>query len=175
MRRRIAKWAGLIACLLIGAAWIVGDRWTISRFERAMGWDGRATLDAGGVRLFCFHRPGDAGRRYGRGEWLIHRRGAGGSFNGTAGRLRWPGWPSASSTTSGTTRMFSLNVPLWLPIAPLAVPAILLWWSGRGRVRPGGCRGCRYDLSGLPPGAPCPECGRLEGRSGTAPVRIMPA
>ncbi len=27
--------------------------------------------------------------------------------------------------------------------------------------RSGTCPSCRYNLKGLPPGAPCPECGRL--------------
>jgi hypothetical protein len=173
MRRRIAKWAGLIACLLVGALWIVSDRCTISRFGRVLGWDGIVTLDAGRVRLFCHQRSGDT--RAGQGEWWIRRRDTAASVNSVARRLGWPGWPSASSTTAGTARMFSLNVPLWLPVAPLAVPVILLWWNDRGRVRPGGCRGCRYDLSGLPAGAPCPECGRRAAGSGAAPVRIMPA
>jgi hypothetical protein len=41
-------------------------------------------------------------------------------------------------------------------LVPLhGVPWAVKAWRGR----PGCCRGCGYDLAGLPPGSPCPECG----------------
>ena len=51
-----------------------------------------------------------------------------------------------------------LGVALWIPAAGLLGYGWCLWRQSRD-LR-GHCRRCRYDLSGLPPGAPCPECGQ---------------
>lgn len=53
-------------------------------------------------------------------------------------------------------------IPLWCPaMISLAVFAFVWRLDGRGarRIRRGHCPTCNYNLSGLPPGAPCPECG----------------
>ena len=53
-----------------------------------------------------------------------------------------------------------LVVPYWLPLATSALPAaFLLWWDRRG-IPPGLCPHCRYNLQGLLPNSPCPECGK---------------
>jgi hypothetical protein len=49
----------------------------------------------------------------------------------------------------------SVNVPLWAPAA--AALGILL--LARRRAHATGLCDCRYNLSGLPPATPCPECG----------------
>jgi hypothetical protein len=60
------------------------------------------------------------------------------------------------SLPSFSARWFPLQ--LWpLLLAPATV-CMLGWWRGWHRHRPGHCPSCRYDLSGLPPGSPCPEC-----------------
>jgi hypothetical protein len=55
-------------------------------------------------------------------------------------------------------RTYEVHSPLW----PLAVIGLLLFGTGtvlRRRSWPKTiCRKCRYDLSGLAPGSPCPEC-----------------
>jgi hypothetical protein len=61
-------------------------------------------------------------------------------------------------------KLWHIEMPLWIPAALLAALALPMWWSvlhRRRAARAGTCPRCRYDLSGLPPGAPCPECGRL--------------
>ncbi len=55
--------------------------------------------------------------------------------------------------------------PFWMPLLATLIPGTILWWRTR-HIR-GHCRACRYDLSGLPVGAPCPECGRAEQSSAT--------
>jgi hypothetical protein len=51
--------------------------------------------------------------------------------------------------------------PLWMPLVGTLVPGIVL--ERRTRHVRGHCRVCRYDLSGLPGGSPCPECGQAPG------------
>jgi uncharacterized membrane protein AbrB (regulator of aidB expression) len=46
-----------------------------------------------------------------------------------------------------------LAVALLLPVACVAVVRLT-----RRELPPNPCPSCNYDLSGLPPGAPCPEC-----------------
>lgn len=43
----------------------------------------------------------------------------------------------------------------WLLHVPFAAPR----WYRRFKHKPGHCRKCNYDLTGLAKGAPCPECG----------------
>jgi hypothetical protein len=52
--------------------------------------------------------------------------------------------------------------PLWPAlVATLAVAAVAWGVAARGRCRtPSVCR-CGYDLTGLPPGSPCPECAAI--------------
>jgi hypothetical protein len=44
-----------------------------------------------------------------------------------------------------------------VPLSIAALASLVGWWI---RPRPGrsSCPSCNYDLSGLPPGSPCPEC-----------------
>lgn len=50
------------------------------------------------------------------------------------------------------------GVPMWLVLAAPAALAALAWRAARPL--PGRCAKCDYNLAGLPPSAPCPECGR---------------
>jgi hypothetical protein len=47
--------------------------------------------------------------------------------------------------------------PLWLLGLAVGLPSVLAWVAHRRAPRTG-CHTCNYDLSGLPPGSPCPEC-----------------
>jgi hypothetical protein len=53
---------------------------------------------------------------------------------------------------------YVLAVPLWLPAATLGLLGIVGRRRGWHQPR-GGCKTCGYDLRGLTPGRPCPECG----------------
>ena len=59
-----------------------------------------------------------------------------------------------------------LFLPLWMPAALAAAPALLLWVQDirmRHRDRAGHCIRCGYDRRGLPALANCPECGSAPG------------
>lgn len=69
--------------------------------------------------------------------------------------LRWGAlWDNEPSSFEG-------HLPLWMPLAPFASAAAVLWWVHirRQRAGPGMCPACRYDRRGLVGGAACPECG----------------
>ena len=61
---------------------------------------------------------------------------------------RWPGW----------TMEKRIEMPIWLPIAICAATGV--WLCRRALPRSGHCPRCRYNLAGLPPDSPCPECGQ---------------
>jgi hypothetical protein len=48
--------------------------------------------------------------------------------------------------------------PIWAALLPLTAGTGLVFWRARRRL-PSHCPNCRYDRSGLPAGAVCPECG----------------
>jgi hypothetical protein len=56
-----------------------------------------------------------------------------------------------------------LAIPLWFPALALAIAPSTHWLvnirARRRRQRRGLCSACAYDRRGLPPTAPCPECG----------------
>lgn len=43
----------------------------------------------------------------------------------------------------------------------LLASTFIAWRTFPRHLAPGACSACRYDLSGLPPMATCPECGRI--------------
>jgi hypothetical protein len=55
-----------------------------------------------------------------------------------------------------------VRLPLWMPIAALALPTVFAWRSHRrrgARSAAEACPKCGYARTGLSPGTPCPECG----------------
>ena len=60
-----------------------------------------------------------------------------------------------------------LAIPLWMLILGTAAPGAYLLY--RTRLATGRCRQCGYDLTGLPPNSPCPECGRPSGAKAKEP------
>lgn len=65
-----------------------------------------------------------------------------------------------------------IRVPVWLLIAVCAVPTSIAWHldsCAARRVSIGTCPACRYNRTGLPLGAVCPECGTVAPKAGTAP------
>lgn len=66
--------------------------------------------------------------------------------------LEW--WPMTERGPDGDG---IAAVPLWMPLGAMLVPGV--WLAIHHRLRSGCCPRCNYDLAGLDPSSPCPECG----------------
>ena len=153
--RRVLKWSGTVASLLVAAAFgasIWRNIWWISA-----DWQHEVELRYGAV-WYCSpstwsaasHRPGEPGPgwtvwKY-AGRWRVHWLDLGGHR--------------------------PIILPLWIPFVVLALPTAFLWWRDRRRTPPGHCQTCGYNLTGNVSGI-CPECGtpvpqRADARPGGA-------
>jgi hypothetical protein len=72
----------------------------------------------------------------------------------------WWFWERHNFISAGKP-FFGVTFPGWFIPGVLAGVGGPLLRSGiiARRARIGFCKKCRYDLRGLPPGSPCPECG----------------
>jgi hypothetical protein len=83
------------------------------------------------------------------------------------GRTQW--WPQFLNGRKTSPPFVQISLPLWMPLAALAVPTALVWRRYFRRARPGHCRQCGYNLTGNVSGV-CPECGTP--RIPAAPERV---
>jgi hypothetical protein len=156
--RRVAKWAGLVVCLLIAAWWFLSYAWSVSCVDggRALG---RLLVSKGLIHL-TFVSDAAAYEQHPspkRRGWRVDRTWR---FDRAAW---WPGLHSFPYVLSGTTlTVHTVWIPMWMPAVAVALPTAWRFWRDR-RARPGHCK-CGYDLAGLAPGAPCPECGAAAER-----------
>ncbi len=138
--RRVLKWAGTSACVLIVVAWGFSLKW-----YAGLAWKEWAPVIIDGqVWLWHLYDPDEkyTGWHFVMGSSRLEH---------TYG-LTWPkGWDA----WFGWTR--SWGVPLWLPLLALVLPTAVLWHCDR-RSPKGHCQSCGYDLTGNESGV-CPECG----------------
>lgn len=134
---RWSKWASTFACVAIAIFWAISYS---GQIVAHVGSQGAVFLWRGRVRQpFTGILPPD--------------------FSGPRG------WQIYSRNTL-PFGIDDIDLPLWLPMMLVAVPAALLWCDElRSLVRrwstklPRRCEQCRYDLTGNVSGV-CPECGR---------------
>lgn len=161
IRRRLALSAGILALMLCIAS-------------------------AAAMALSAWYRFGDTGRPFYFSAECV--RGAvhvawfpTDPVSGSRSGFGNPGWRYAVSDRFGVswlpTARFSgpiheVSVPLWAPLLLFATATLACRNSARRNRDPSQCR-CGYSLVGLPPGAPCPECGRAVPTSLARILRLV--
>ena len=149
--RRIAKWIGLVVCVVFAVAWVVS-------FAVMFGYHsdrpGRSTIIGvlSGSLLLVTVISDSLDQEASEG-WSV----------GSAPPIDilWlPGMDSRPPLmgSGGTATMNTSVLPLWIPALLTAIPTFILWRRDR-RHPPGHCKKCGYDLTGNMSGA-CSECGR---------------
>ncbi len=140
--RRVAKWTGLVVCVVILAMWAVSTTYWI-RYHAA---DVPFTLVAS------------------RGSTVLFWPGP---YVGPPGWGMGPGDQFGLSSGVPGVRFFELQgigrvltiveIPHWLLLTLAAIPTALLWRRDRRTVKPGHCPTCGYNLTGAKHLC-CPVC-----------------
>ncbi len=131
--RRIAKWAGLVVCVLVLAMWGTSSHYVVTW----MSADGSSLLDMGrSMFVVCW----DA-----------------------ADMFAMPGWLTIRNEPPVFLGQFWLDpksqfvAPFWFLLTLAGIPTAILWHRDRRTVKPGCCLTCGYDLRASK--RVCPECG----------------
>lgn len=151
----ILRWAGTTAAALIAIAWIASARWAIGG-SNLIG-ETSARIGAGRLRAArMVYSPGHPRPPHHRSTVQFRQN-----------TEPWSWWFTheqivTSISSDGPVSMSMLEVlsiPMWVPLALVALPTALAWRRHLRRIPPDHCPRCRYNLAGLPPNSPCPECG----------------
>jgi hypothetical protein len=151
--RAVMKWTGacfsvMIALILVTSTWAgisVG-------YEPSRGGDLHVVAAHGNVQVGYDPDVGPTSPPAGLYGPFIQWERPGWDWNG----LYWAG---GAKRKRG--RSWAVGTPIYVPLAPIAISTIVLFFRDRRRVRwrrEGRCVGCGYDLSGV--SGTCPECGR---------------
>ena len=148
-RLKLIKWSGVAATALLAFLWLTNLRYGLRYFS--------TPAPPGALHTFIFCTRGSLAIGRLDATTINRAQASGWSFYPMRdGRFVW--W---IVYTSNTTMTF-VSIPYWLIALPLTVTAWRAWiLDARAErlARPGRCPACRYDRSGLPPDALCPECG----------------
>ncbi len=142
--RRIAKWTGLVVCVVIVGVWGVSLRWCMIRFGTYVR---RAELRNGLV--IAAWRTDSQLRQARATRWEVSVV--------SPSRARY-GFIRPIAERVPSLKFSYVSLPLWLPLLVFAIPTAILWHRDRRRSPPGHCQQCGYDLTGNESGV-CPECG----------------
>ena len=74
------------------------------------------------------------------------------------GMPRYKSWRPQGGILIGPRHADAISIPFWLLLLLTAIPTAWLWHRDRGRIRPGCCLRCGYNLTGNRSGV-CSECG----------------
>jgi hypothetical protein len=153
------KWTAALILFVVVGAWAASGSYGIGWYWTSPG---RVTSITIGVGEFGVSRivenprtgniPEDAPWP-GRGQVLK-----------APGARRWIGefaWDKTGAPYPPAWTVRIAAVPMWLPAVCAILATVLLFRLDR-RPPPNSCPRCRYNLSGTPPSAPCPECGRAQ-------------
>ncbi len=157
--RRLLKWVASLICLLILTAWFGTGCGLYAKYESPAV---QFVLSRGCIWAEV--------QKWGKPWWEPTRQ------RWEFCRVWWPvAWPEDLGLLWGPDFYWEfpafdanrihygssvcVHVPCWLLFAVFSVPTALLWYVDRGRIQPGHCGKCDYDLTGNVSGR-CPECGQ---------------
>ena len=144
--RRVAKWVGLGACLVILAAWIASVFWYAEIGGLPRWW---VMLESGLLMIY-----------WGPSEATFDSYSCG-IYTSIELDLDYP--PQVLLGLQPPYVRFEADgavlVPLWLVFIVAAIPTVILWRRDR-RPRKGHCPHCGYNLTGAEH-EKCPECGAV--------------
>ena len=155
--RRIAKWTGLVVCVVIAASWAVSTLWVVGRLrcamERAQCGNSRISVswhDDSPEMSFWFG-PADLSDYWHdcsqeSAEWFAEPT-----------NQFILGFTELPRTGAPARDVRAISMPFWLLFALAAIPTAILWHRDRRTVKPGCCQTCGYDLRASK--KICPECG----------------
>jgi hypothetical protein len=136
------RWGGMLVCVAVVAAYIATWNRSVSVLTYSRTGYGGLILIRGSLAAT---KTGSLGRG---SPWLFVR-------SPLDARPHWR-WVLVPDIRTGRTTTVSL--PLWIIFAT-SLSVTIAAHARRKRFRPESeCPSCHYDLSGLPPGSPCPEC-----------------
>ncbi len=140
--RRIAKWTGLVVCVVILVMWAVSTCLRVS-------WQSSHLHVVWSFGRFLF--MWQAWPPY-EPRWIVTRQ----SFDSV---FDWPNvWTLPRVGISN-----AIDAPFWFLLTLAAIPTVILWHRDRRTVKPGCCRVCGYDLRASK--KVCPECGAAIGEA----------
>ena len=135
------KWGGAVVSVLLVVVWIASNWLLITCLGRwPQSWDLSVMTGVVELEWGSFPIPGRAGFHIEYNEssvssgfnWSVGRRG---------GMVQSPLWVLVAASALGTAAVFGIDT------------------LAHRRARAGFCPECDYNLTGLAPGAVCPECG----------------
>ncbi|MCC6660600.1 MAG: hypothetical protein IT437_06910 [Phycisphaerales bacterium] len=146
-RHGLRRRAGLWASLGLAALWIASIFTTLGWTDYSAGGRLRCVAATRG----CLDLVWGGAFRGNEQPWMAL------TFAPDVSTVWWPRYERAGSSTPLST----LLVPLWIPLLLAVLPTAWAWRHAfRARAGPTACHACGYDLAGLAPATPCPECGQ---------------
>jgi hypothetical protein len=149
------RWGRAAACLLAVAAYLAGMFWSLEVRHASPAHFVSVSLWRGQMRGLWGEGPGPWRNPslHGWQCWAVKPEPMRVAFS--YGPF---GWRYFRTTGPGFT-IYNLHLPLWPVIILMAPASLVAWRAHRHRPRAScACPSCNYDLSGLAPGTPCPEC-----------------
>jgi hypothetical protein len=160
--RRIAKWGGVLVCVVIAAVFLSSAHRPIGGLTESCLYGAGVS---GGVAWFAWTRPRE---EIEEAYEALSSTASQPVFSSPgpfylpelmipfSPRSWWNGGPLGRLGSTWRTRY--VTVPLPSLFVLFAIPTAYLFWRDRRRFPPGHCRRCGYDLTSNVTGR-CPECG----------------
>jgi hypothetical protein len=149
--RTFCRWMLTILTVMLVVVWIGSRRYDLL-FSRYWNSDGRRMTLTANIVYGGFYFSIDRSLHEGEGpsgiDWEVGRDKL---------FLRY----LAISFPERVHSVINMRIPLWLPPLLLAIPTALMWRTHHiaHRRKPGMCKKCGYDITGLVSKGTCPECG----------------